>query len=152
MHDIIKKPEIGDFIEGGTGQEVVVRLVDPHGVSVVTTDRVGRTWRRERDIANGRWTRTGRPDPVTVHNVSNLAAFGVEWTDENSGTSFQLYNLKSTPSLYLGIRTASNAQWSTTRVVDPERFGLDRAPRNFKEFHNTVTVWFAYRQLLSEED
>jgi len=67
---------------------------------------------------------------VRFVNVSNPAAYGVEW---RSGTSrYQLVNLRGTTSLIYGLNYGG--EWLTVPVVDPERFGLTEPPKSFSEF------------------
>jgi hypothetical protein len=69
-----------------------------------------------------------------LHNVSNPAAFGIEWTHGDSGNTFQLVNARGTSGLMFGMRASGRGEWSTMRVVNPERFGMTRPPRTFAEF------------------
>ena len=73
-------------------------------------------------------------------NVSNPAAFGVEWT-EPSGTRCQLYTLRGTTTLHLGMRY--HGEWNTITVTEPSRFGLTEPVKTMKEFMVIVTNWFA---------
>lgn len=79
--------------------------------------------------------------PIRFQNVSNPAAFGVEWTSEESGTRFQLVNPRDTMSLAFGMRRAGNDRWSTTVVVDPSRFGMTAPPRTFAQFREIATAY-----------
>jgi hypothetical protein len=74
-------------------------------------------------------------------NVSNMAALGVEWEDEDGGR-FQLVNPRGTSHLMLGVDFDKNRHWSTVPVTNPGRF-LTSPPRNFKEFMVVVEAWFA---------
>lgn len=74
-----------------------------------------------------------KPD---YQNVSNLAAFGVQWSAGENGNEMQLVNLRGTTGLLFSMRNQreGRSNWSTTSVVDPSRFGLNTPPRNYKEF------------------
>jgi hypothetical protein len=64
-----------------------------------------------------------------VQNVSNPAAFGVEWSaGENR---YQLVNQRGTSSLLFG--SCVGGIWNSTPVVDPERFG-ELPPKTFAQF------------------
>ena len=76
-----------------------------------------------------------------ISNVSNLAAFAVEWT-EDSGTTFQLINIKGTSNLLFGARHQDKREWTTISVAAPERF-LTTPPHNFGEFRVVVDRWFS---------
>jgi hypothetical protein len=78
---------------------------------------------------------------VTFTNHSNPAAFGVEWTSEESGTRFQLVNPRGTTSLLFGMRAEGNDRWTTTRVVEPSRFGMTTPPRTFAHFREIATAY-----------
>ena len=67
---------------------------------------------------------------MKLHNVSNPAAFGIEWQDD--GTRYQLVNSRGTRSLMLGMQTGRT--WRNTTVVNPERFGMHRPPQTMAEF------------------
>jgi hypothetical protein len=68
---------------------------------------------------------------IKLMNVSNPAAFGVEWTNE--GNRFQLVNSRGTASLMFGMQH-EDGRWMSTGVVDPERFGMSGPPKNFRAF------------------
>jgi hypothetical protein len=70
---------------------------------------------------------------VKLTNVSNPAAFGVEWAGE-SGATYQLVNPRSTASLWFGARRAGAENWAQTTVTSPERFGMVTAPSTFRDF------------------
>jgi hypothetical protein len=55
-------------------------------------------------------------------NVSNLAAFGVEWTDEETGSTYQLVNPRGRMMLMFSIKTKPERGWSTVTVVTSSRF------------------------------
>lgn len=55
-------------------------------------------------------------------NVSNPAAFGIEWTHPESGNAFQMVNIRGTDNLIMGFRPAGRTGWITTLVACPERF------------------------------
>lgn len=77
----------------------------------------------------------------TLVNVSNPAAFGVTWVSDESGTRFQLVNVRGTGTLLFGMRVADASRWSTTPVDDPSRFGMTRPPRTFPEFHRIACAY-----------
>lgn len=68
---------------------------------------------------------------MQLKNVSNPAAFGIEWTACN--TRYQLCNPRGTSCLMMGIQTGGMS-WHTTTVVSPERFGLAGPPANWRMF------------------
>jgi hypothetical protein len=69
-----------------------------------------------------------------IRNVSNLAAFGAEWTDSD-GTTWQLANWRGTSTLTLSSKKADDAQWNHYGPVeDPRRFGMVDAPRTRAAF------------------
>lgn len=67
-------------------------------------------------------------------NVSNPAAFGVEWVAGENGNTYQLSNPRGTTALMFGTRHAGKTEWLNTTVTDPSRFGMTSAPRTFKAF------------------
>jgi hypothetical protein len=73
---------------------------------------------------------------MNYRNVSNPAAFGVQWSAGENGNDFQLVNPRGTTGLLFGMRNTreGRSNWSTTSVVDPSRFGLNAPPTNYKEF------------------
>jgi hypothetical protein len=52
----IRRPHIGDRIQGPTGVETVIRVIGRTGEQIVTTDRIGREWHRRR-APSGTWVR-----------------------------------------------------------------------------------------------
>ena len=70
---------------------------------------------------------------VRFVNVSNPAAFGVEWTAGDHDNRYQLVNPRGTTGLMFGA-SYDKGPWLTTPVIDPERFGLTTPPRSFGEF------------------
>lgn len=66
-------------------------------------------------------------------NVTNLAAFGVEWTHEGD-SRYQLVNSRGTTTLMFSIKLKGSDQWHTNMVADPSQFGLTSAPGTFKAF------------------
>lgn len=74
-------------------------------------------------------------------NVSNPAAFGVEWVAE-SGSRYQLANARGTTTLMLGsqfgLKWGLRDKWAVTPVESPERFGLTGPPKSFSEFMSVV--------------
>jgi hypothetical protein len=86
---------------------------------------------------------TGKAPKLT--NVSNPAAFGVEWTagDNGGSTRFQLVNPRGTTTLLFGMRVEGRKSWTTTPVVDPSRFGLYAAPRTFRDFDEIARRYVA---------
>lgn len=81
------------------------------------------------------------PAAVTFTNMSTPASFGAEWTARNSGTRFQLVNPRGTTTLLFGAKPDGSEQWSTTRVVGPERFGMDKPPRSFTAFRRIAAAY-----------
>lgn len=61
---MLKQPRVGDVVECATGPEVV-QVVKDHGQRLMTTDRAGRVWTRERDRA-GVWMVSGREESYRV--------------------------------------------------------------------------------------
>jgi hypothetical protein len=66
-------------------------------------------------------------------NVSNPAAFGVEWTDAE-GNVYQLVNPVGTTGLQWGRKPPGGTHWWSGSVTDPDRFGLTTAPVKFSDF------------------
>lgn len=76
---------------------------------------------------------------VRLSNVSNVAAFGVEW--EQDGTTFQLVNGRGSCHLFMGMRPAKSDWWSDPiPVFRPDRFGFDiyAPPLTYPEFHKVA--------------
>lgn len=71
-------------------------------------------------------------------NVSNPAAFAVEWSEDCC--RYQLVNLRGTSGLVFGLRR-SGGDWSTVRVENPERF-LTVAPRTFADFREVARTFY----------
>jgi hypothetical protein len=82
---------------------------------------------------------TPKPVPSRIHfvNVSNPAAFGVEWTAETN--RFTLVNPRGTTALWFGAY--HDGRWWRMDVVDPSRFGLTDPPTSFPEFMAIVRVY-----------
>lgn len=75
-------------------------------------------------------------------NVSNPAAFGVEWTAGETGNTYQLTNPRGTTNLLFSARHEGSIKWlPASSVVDPSRFGLTKPPTSFAAFR---TVALAY--------
>lgn len=71
---------------------------------------------------------------MKIKNVSNPAAFAVEWEAGENGNTYQLVNPRGVLSLMFGAKNDREGRsWSHMQVVDPSRF-MDAPPRNFKEF------------------
>jgi hypothetical protein len=77
---------------------------------------------------------------IKLTNVSNPAAFGVEWAGE-SGKRYQLVNPRGTASLMMGAERHDGNGWANTPVSDPERFGMTSAPRTFAEFRRIAEAF-----------
>ena len=71
---------------------------------------------------------------VKLTNVSNPAAFAVEWTAEESRNRYQLINPRDSETLWFGMWRQDEQRWATTPVVAPSRFGMDRPPKSFHAF------------------
>ena len=71
-------------------------------------------------------------------NVSNPAAFGVEWTAD-SGSRYTMVNIRGTYGLTFGVRLTAEDPWITTRVDGAERFGLTEPPATYRAFLAIVT-------------
>ena len=71
---------------------------------------------------------------MNYQNVSNPAAFGVEWAAGETGNRYQLVNSRGTTGLMFGAKHEGTTEWISTRVVDPERFGLLAPPKTFHDF------------------
>jgi len=71
---------------------------------------------------------------VKLTNVSNPAAFAVEWTAEESGNRYQLVNPRDSDTLWFGMWQEDQKRWATTTVVAPSRFGMDRPPKSSRTF------------------
>jgi hypothetical protein len=68
---------------------------------------------------------------VTLINVSNSVAWGVEWRDE-AGKPYQLVCVRGGTTLLYGAQTGG--LWYTAPVVKPERFGFTSPPTSFAGF------------------
>jgi hypothetical protein len=77
---------------------------------------------------------------IRLQNVSNPAAFGVEWVSGENGNRFQLVNIRGTRSLMFGM-SSDGRPWTTTPVVNPERFGMSEPPKRFAEFLKVATSY-----------
>lgn len=66
-------------------------------------------------------------------NMSNPASFAVEWVAGDTGSHYQLVNIRGTTGLMFGARHEGSDQWVTTPVVDPSRF-MEHPPKSFREF------------------
>lgn len=71
---------------------------------------------------------------VTLTNVSNPAAFAVEWIAAESGNRYQLANPRDSVTLWFGMWRDDEQRWATATVVDPSRFGMTRPPTSFRAF------------------
>lgn len=71
---------------------------------------------------------------INPTNVSNVAAFAVEWTAGDTGNTYQLINERGTRRVQVAARHAGADRWHTTEVTSPERFGMDVAPKTFAQF------------------
>ncbi|MEO6085698.1 MAG: hypothetical protein ABIQ18_21530 [Umezawaea sp.] len=79
---------------------------------------------------------------VRFANVSNPAAFGVEWSAGENGNRYQLVNPRDTDGLIFGMKVEGAHQWSVVPVVDPTRF-MDTAPKNFRSFLEVARAYVA---------
>lgn len=78
---------------------------------------------------------------IKFRNVSNPAAFGAEWIEPDSGTTFQLVNSRATSGLFMGMKR-KGGEWSSPQsVVRPERFGMHEPPKNWKDFAGIVRAF-----------
>lgn len=57
----------------------------------------------------------------TLSNVSNSAAYGVEWVID--GARMQLTCARGGEGLTLAIQTHAGSEWLVSEVESPERFG-----------------------------
>lgn len=71
---------------------------------------------------------------VQLTDVSNLAAFAVEWTAGESGNRYQLVNPRDSMTLWFGMWRDDEKRWATATVVDPSRFGMTQPPTSFRAF------------------
>ncbi len=80
-----------------------------------------------------------QPTPRSIRyvNVSNPAAFGVEWTTEDN--RFTLVNPRGTAALWFGAY--HDGRWWHMDVVDPSRFGLTDPPTSFQAFMTIVRAY-----------
>ena len=74
-------------------------------------------------------------------NTSNPVALGVDWTDPETGTQYELCVPRGTDSVWFGMRSADVSEWSQTPIVNPERFG--RVPRTVREMIEYAQVFIA---------
>ncbi len=58
---------------------------------------------------------------ITYTNVSNPAAFGVQWVAR--GDRYALVKPRGTAALLVGVKR--DGRWSHPEVIDPSRFGLN---------------------------
>ena len=76
------------------------------------------------------------------HDVSNISAYGWEWTENDSGTRFQIMQPRGTSSLHMGSQCLNGA-WVSGPISNPERFGVPHVEaRNAGEWHAIVAKWF----------
>jgi len=75
-------------------------------------------------------------------NSSNPVALGVDWTDDETGTQYELCVPRGTDSVWFGMRSADVSEWSTVPVTNPERFG--RVPRTVREMIKYAQVFIAW--------
>ena len=72
---------------------------------------------------------------IKLQNVSNIAAFGVEWRGgEDDRNRYQLMNPRGSSTLIFSALYDDQKEWMTTRVVEPSRFGMVKPPKSFHEF------------------
>ncbi len=74
---------------------------------------------------------------ISYVNVSNPAAFGVEWITE--GNRYTLVNPRGTAALWFGVKR--DGRWSHINVIDPSRFGLTDPPTSFPAFMAVVRAY-----------
>ncbi|ONI83481.1 hypothetical protein ALI22I_33840 [Saccharothrix sp. ALI-22-I] len=79
---------------------------------------------------------------VKFANVSNPAAFGVEWSAGENGCRFQLVNVRGTTGLMFGMKAPGRDRWSSMAVVDPSRF-LEATPRTYGDFLKVAHAYVA---------
>lgn len=77
----------------------------------------------------------------TLTNVSNPAAFGVEWVAGETGNTYQLVNIRGTMTLTMAVQHAGSTTWHRNDVVDPSRFGMESPPRTFKAFRAIANAY-----------
>jgi hypothetical protein len=71
---------------------------------------------------------------VMLTNVSNTAAFAVEWIAGESGNRYQLVNPRGSVTLWFGMWRDDEQRWAIDTVVDPSRFGMTQPPTSFPAF------------------
>lgn len=79
---------------------------------------------------------------VQLINVSNPAAFGIEWRE--GANTYELVNPRGTTILIWGAKNYDvDGGWTTTTVDRPARFGMRTAPQTFAEFRRIVDAFIA---------
>lgn len=71
---------------------------------------------------------------IKLTDVSNPAAFGVEYANGGNGNRFRLTNPRGTTELDFSVLSEGSTEWRTTRVVNPARFGMEKPPRTALAF------------------
>jgi hypothetical protein len=71
---------------------------------------------------------------ITYTNVSNPAAFGVQWS--TNANQYTLVNPRGITALWFGVHR--DGRWITTDVIDPSRFGLTTPPTTYRDFMTIV--------------
>lgn len=78
---------------------------------------------------------------VKLTNVSNPAAFAVEWTAEESGNRYQLVNPRDSETLCLEFGEKTSSAGQPHQSSPPSRFGMDRPPKSFRAFHAIANTY-----------
>lgn len=67
-------------------------------------------------------------------NISTPSAFGVEWTNLDSGNTYQVVNPRHTTDLTYNCRVSGERLWLPVHIQDPATFGMVKIPHNYDEF------------------
>ena len=86
-------------------------------------------------------TKSAIPAGTRVQNVSNMAAFGIHFTNPGSDTLCGLTCLRGTEHLTLDMKV--DGRWSSITVVNPERFTAGHDIESPKQWAQVVERWFA---------
>lgn len=74
-------------------------------------------------------------------NKSNPSCWGVEWSNGDNGSRFQLANIRGTGGLLFGVLPEGRDEWITQSVIAPERF---TGGKDIKSFNGFMAVVRAY--------
>lgn len=78
---------------------------------------------------------------IRLVNVSNPAAYGIEWVNGDNGNRYQLVNERGTSRLTFGVLIKGSDTWLTQRVIAPERFGVAGIITSYRAFEAIVRAY-----------